>query len=63
MDWIERWWGLNPDGGSGTLEAAIVMAAVLGVMAGILMRTPALRALLLETLRSWLRPGSARPRR
>jgi hypothetical protein len=28
MDWIERWLGFNPDGGDGTIEAAIVVALV-----------------------------------
>ena len=26
MDWIEQWLGFNPDGGDGTIEAAIVVA-------------------------------------
>jgi hypothetical protein len=29
MDWIERWFGLNPDGGNGTIEAAIIAAVVI----------------------------------
>jgi len=28
MDWIERWFGVSPDGGDGTLEILIIMAAV-----------------------------------
>jgi hypothetical protein len=28
MDWIEQWLGFNPDGGDGTIEAAIVVALV-----------------------------------
>ena len=31
MDWIEQWFGLNPDGGDGSIEAAIVVAVVLVV--------------------------------
>jgi hypothetical protein len=32
MDWIEQWLGFNPDGGDGTIEAAIVVAlAVVGI--------------------------------
>src|SRR5262249_54266823 len=63
MDWIESWFGLNPDGGSGTVEAGIIMAAVLAIGAGVLMFTPRMRASVLETLRGWLRLGSARPPR
>ena len=29
MDWIEQWLGFNPDGGDGTIEAAIVVALVI----------------------------------
>jgi len=29
MDWIEQYLGFNPDGGSGSLEAAIIASAVL----------------------------------
>ena len=28
MDWIEQWFGLNPDGGDGSIEAAIVTAVI-----------------------------------
>ena len=28
MDFIERWFGMSPDGGSGTTEALLVVAAV-----------------------------------
>ena len=32
MDWLEQWFGLNPDGGDGSIETAIVVAVVvLGV--------------------------------
>jgi hypothetical protein len=30
MDWIEQLFGLNPDGGDGSIEAAIVIAVVVG---------------------------------
>jgi hypothetical protein len=26
MDWIERWFGLSPDGGDGSIEALYVVA-------------------------------------
>lgn len=32
MDWIEAWFGLNPDGGDGSLE--ILVLAGLAVVAG-----------------------------
>jgi hypothetical protein len=28
MDWIEQWFGLNPDGGDGSIEAAIMVAVI-----------------------------------
>ena len=28
MDWIEQWFGLNPDGGDGSIEAALVIAVI-----------------------------------
>lgn len=32
MDWIERWFGVSPDGGNGSLEILLaVLFAVVGV--------------------------------
>ena len=28
MDWLEQWFGLNPDGGDGSIETAIVAAVI-----------------------------------
>lgn len=28
MDWIERWFGISPDGGDGSTEALYVFAAI-----------------------------------
>ena len=28
MDWLEQWFGLNPDGGDGSIETAIVVAVI-----------------------------------
>jgi hypothetical protein len=28
MDWIERWFGLNPDGGDGSSETLLLVALV-----------------------------------
>jgi hypothetical protein len=33
MDFIERWFGLSPDGGSGETEIVIVVTIVLAVVA------------------------------
>jgi hypothetical protein len=33
MDWIERIFGVSPDGGSGTLEAVYLAVAALGIVA------------------------------
>ena len=33
MDFIERWFGLSPDGGDGSLEALWIVAIVVAVMA------------------------------
>ena len=29
MDWIEKWFGVSPDNGDGTLELSIIIAVVL----------------------------------
>ena len=34
MDWIEQWFGLNPDGGDGSIEAMAVVGLIF-VAAGI----------------------------
>jgi hypothetical protein len=60
MDWIEQWAGLNPDGGTGTVEAGLVLAVALAVGVGVLMRSSALRASVLKMLRPLLRIRSAR---
>jgi hypothetical protein len=40
MDWIEQWFGLNPDGGDGSIETAIVVAVILvGVTIAFLVST------------------------
>jgi len=33
MDWLEQLFGLNPDGGDGSIEALIVVAVVVIVLA------------------------------
>jgi hypothetical protein len=51
MDWIEQWLGLNPDGGNGTIEAAIIAAVVLvgGAVVGLV--SPRARARGIAALR------------
>jgi hypothetical protein len=51
MDFIERWFGLSPDGGDGSLEALYLVAlvALIAVIAALVFRRP---------LRRWL--GRAR---
>lgn len=51
MDWIEQWFGLNPDGGSGSLEAGILAAVAMTIAAGVVCGSPKLRALALRMLR------------
>jgi hypothetical protein len=43
MDWIETLFGVSPDGGDGTTEAAIIFACVVVLGAVIVMRSPGLR--------------------
>jgi hypothetical protein len=33
MDFVERWFGLSPDGGSGTFEACVIFAMIACVLA------------------------------
>jgi hypothetical protein len=44
MDWIERLFGVSPDGGDGTTEAAIVFAVVIVLVAVIATSVPSVRA-------------------
>lgn len=51
MDWIERWFNLNPDGGDGSLETLIV--------AGFVVCAAALAASLSPSVRRWARKALA----
>jgi hypothetical protein len=55
MDFIERWFGISPDGGNGTFELSLVFVTALAVVA--LACVPKL----LGALRGW-RQGSVRTR-
>jgi hypothetical protein len=37
MDFIERWFGLSPDGGNGTFEASLIFAGAL-IVVGLIFR-------------------------
>ena len=57
MDWIERLFGISPDGGDGSAEM-MIFAAIAIVLAGILAtRVPSVR----NYLRQWLPGGANRP--
>ena len=43
MDFIERWFGVSPDNGSGTLELTIVIVILVVLAAPILVRKIAAR--------------------
>jgi hypothetical protein len=43
MDWIEKIFGISPDGGDGTLEATIVAACSVGFIALLIVRFPRVR--------------------
>jgi hypothetical protein len=49
MDFIERWFGISPDGGDGSLET-LYLIALLAIVAAVVFRRP---------LRHWL--GQVRP--
>jgi hypothetical protein len=43
MDWIEKLFGFNPDGGDGSAELLIVLACCVAVAGVMIWRVPALR--------------------
>jgi hypothetical protein len=49
MDWIERIFGISPDGGDGTTELLFLAGAV-AIVALVIARTPAIRE---YARRSW----------
>jgi hypothetical protein len=46
MDWIERWFGIAPDNGDGSLEILISLCAVAAGLAGFTYLHPRARAYL-----------------
>jgi hypothetical protein len=53
MDWIERVFGISPDGGDGSTEAAIVLACVIVAAVAITARVPRARAFIRARLGVW----------
>jgi hypothetical protein len=43
MDWIERWFGVAPDNGDGTLELVIMITIAAAVVLAVLWRIPRAR--------------------
>ena len=43
MDWLEQLFGLNPDGGDGSMEALIIAAVVLVAVTVAVLAVPRLR--------------------
>jgi hypothetical protein len=52
MDWIERWFGVVPDNGDGTLELLIVLAVISLVLVPVVLGCPSIRAALNYFFRS-----------
>jgi len=50
MDWIEKLFGMSPDGGDGTAETAIVLAFAIVLAAVIAARVPVIRHALRKRL-------------
>ena len=48
MDWIERWWGVSPDGGDGSLEMVFVSIAAAVVVASVPLFSRRVRSLCLR---------------
>lgn len=50
MDWIERWFGISPDNGDGSLEWLVVCVTIIAGLAAITiaMSFPRPRAMLLQ---------------
>jgi hypothetical protein len=55
MDWLEQWFGWNPDGGDGSVEAAIISFALLSIAVVLVCSSTDLPARMLRALRSLVR--------
>jgi hypothetical protein len=57
MDWLEKLFGISPDGGDGTAETAIVLASAIVLAVVIATQVPVIRDALRKRL---LGPGTRR---
>jgi hypothetical protein len=48
MDWIERWFGISPDNGDGTVEWLIIVAIVMIGVGALTLAFPQWRQMLLR---------------
>ena len=59
MDWIERWFGVNPDGGDGSLEFLLMLVAVTLAFALVLGSSRRARSSFLRLIKTIV-PGTPR---
>ena len=50
MDWIERWFGVSPDNGDGTLEVVVFVVLAVVAVAMVVSSRPAWRRAVAERL-------------
>ena len=60
MDWLEQLFGLNPDGGDGSMEALIIAAAVLVAVTILMLAVPRLRHRAAAIVRKGVERGKPR---
>ena len=48
MDWIERWFGVAPDNGDGSLELLIMLVVAAVIVVAVVWRVPPARAWVLR---------------
>jgi len=59
MDWIERWFGVSPDGGDGSLEFLLMLVAVAVAFVLVLGSSRRVRSSFLRLIRAIV-PGTPR---
>jgi len=62
MDFIERWFGLSPDGGDGSVELMILAAVAVAVICIAVACIPALRTRVIRAIGSRRGLGADKPR-
>jgi hypothetical protein len=60
MDWIERWFGVAPDNGDGSLELLLILCFAAGVVIAIPLLNKRARSLLLRVLHARATPRETR---